>query len=58
MGWGSAPLGGQVPHPPAGVGAAAMQPADISVASEADDNACLPPTQRVRTPTRRKPTKN
>lgn len=54
LGWGSPLRGGRRTHPPAGVVAAAMQPADISVAGEADDDACLPPTQRVPTPTRRK----
>lgn len=58
LGWGSPLRGGRRTHPPAGVVAAAMQPADISVAGEADDDACLPPTQRVPTPTRRKTYKN
>lgn len=41
------PPGGR-PPPGAGADAAAMQPSGISVASEPDDDACLPPTQRAK----------
>lgn len=47
LGWGHHGEEGAA-HPPVdGAVAAAMQPSDISVASEPDDDACLTPTQRA-----------